>query len=46
MRWLLSDCGISLEKAAEAVWHGFRVLIAPGAGTARGAEGRKPQVLK
>lgn len=45
-RWLLSDCAFSLEKTAEAAWHGFRVLIALGAGGGGGAEGRKPQVVK
>lgn len=44
-RWLLSDCAFSLEKAAEAAWQRFRVLIAPGAGDAGGAEGRRPQVV-
>ena len=45
-RWLLSDCAFSLEKAAEAAWQRFRILIVPSAGDAGGAEGRKPQVVK
>ena len=38
-RWLLSDCAFSLEKAAEAAWRGFRILIVPSAGDAGGSGG-------
>ena len=38
-RWLLSDCAFSLEKAAEAAWRGFRILIVPSVGDAGGSGG-------